>query len=151
MSTNSVCNLFSFAPMKNYQPGLRSEYYATFYFRKALFNQWDKRNILKVFFIDKIFWLNLNLAVRKKFVLDCSRIAGRYNSDSIIINHDNGNLAVLYTNSMRINMGKIRPSCDGYMTFGNNERKEFKFNEKKREIIWNGPDAEDKWIQGCFY
>ena len=37
------------------------------------------------------------------------------------------------------------------MTFGNNESKEFKFNEKKKEIVWNGPDAEDKWIQGYFY
>ena len=37
------------------------------------------------------------------------------------------------------------------MTFSNNEPKEFKFNEKKKEIVWNGPDAEDKWIQGYFY
>ena len=56
-----------------------------------------------------------------------------------------------YTNSRGINIGKIRASCDGYMTFGNNESKEFKFNEKKKEIVWNGPDAEDKWIQGYFY
>ena len=34
MSTNSFCNLFSFAPNKNYQPGLMSEYYATFYLKK---------------------------------------------------------------------------------------------------------------------
>ena len=106
---------------------------------------------MKVFFIEKIFWLNLNLAVRKKFVLDCSRIAGRYNGDSIIISHHDGDLEVQYTNSRGINIGEIGPSCDGYMTFSNNERKEFKFNEKKKEIVWNGPDAEDKWIQGYFY
>ena len=56
-----------------------------------------------------------------------------------------------YANSRGINIGKIWPSCDGYMIFGNKERKEFKFNEKKKEIVWNGRDAEDKWIQGYFY
>ena len=56
-----------------------------------------------------------------------------------------------YANSRGINIGKIWPSCVGYMIFGNKERKEFKFNEKKKEIAWNGPDAEDKWIQGYFY
>ena len=54
------------------------------------------------------------------------------------------------TNQSSINIGKIRPSCDGYITFGDNERKEFEFNEKKKEIAWTRSGAEDKWIGGCF-
>ena len=76
-----------------------------------------------------------------------------YNNSSINISYDKGNLKVKIrseiTNKSSINIGKIRPSCDGYITFGDNERKEFEFNERKREIAWTRPGAEDKWIGGC--
>ena len=90
------------------------------------------------------------MTARKTFILDCSSIAGMYNNSSISISYYNGNLKVQFTNKSGINFGKIRPSCDGYITFGNNEQEEFEFNEKKKEITWNGPDAKDKWIRGCF-
>ena len=73
-----------------------------------------------------------------------------YNDGSIIIRYYyNGDLLVEYANSMDKNIGKIQPSCHGYITFGN-KQKEFKFNEKRKEIVWNGTDIEDKWIGGWF-
>ena len=90
------------------------------------------------------------MTVWKKFILDCSSIAGRYNNGRIFIRHDKGNLEVEYTYWRRVYIGKIQPSCDGYITFYYNSQKEFEFNEKTKEIVWSGPDAEDKWIEGCF-
>lgn len=99
-------------------------------------------------FFDQI-WLQ-----EKNLILDCSSIAGTYNNSSINISYDNGNLEVKIrsekTNQSSINIGKIRPSCDGHITFGDNEQKEFEFNEKKKEIAWTRSGAEDKWIGGCF-
>ena len=37
-----------------------------------------------------------------------------------------------------------------YIYIDYNSQKEFEFNEKTKEIVWSGPDAEDKWIEGCF-
>ena len=73
-----------------------------------------------------------------------------YNDSKINISHNNGDLEVQYANSSGINSGKIRPSCEGYILFGDNGKKEFEFNEKNKEIVWTGPDAEDKWIGGYF-
>ena len=73
-----------------------------------------------------------------------------YNDSSINISYYNSNLEVRFTNKTGKNIGKIRPSCDGYMIFGNNKRKEFEFNEKKKEIVWTGLGAKYKWIGGCF-
>ena len=99
----------------------------------------------------------------KKFILDCSGIAGMYNDSRINISYHNGDLevqiisiktpqigTVKYTYLSSIYIGKIRPSCKGYITFGDKGQKEFEFNEKNKEIVWTGPDAEDKWIGGYF-
>ena len=47
--------------------------------------------------------------------------------------------------------GKVKPSCEGYITFADNKQETFKFNEKNKEIVWNGPDARDNWIRGWSY
>ena len=46
--------------------------------------------------------------------------------------------------------GKVKPSCEGYMVFDDNEQKAFEFNEEDKEIVWYGDRARDKWIQGWF-
>ena len=72
------------------------------------------------------------------------------NKGNVNISHHKGDLTVQFTNSSSINIGNIRPSCEGHITFGGNKQQEFEFNEKKKEIVWTGPDAEDKWIGGYF-
>ena len=54
-----------------------------------------------------------------------------YNNSNINISYYNGDLKVEFTNQKGINSGKIRPSCDGYITSGN---------------VWTGPGSEDNWI-----
>ena len=71
-----------------------------------------------------------------------------YNNGSINISYHNGDLEVQVTKQKVIGIGKIRPSCDGYITSGNNKGKEFAFDGKKKEIVWTGPGSEDKWIGG---
>ena len=73
-----------------------------------------------------------------------------YNNSSINISYYNGDLAVQFTNQKGINIGKIRASCDGYITSDNKKQKYFQFNEKKKEIVWIGPGSKDKWIGGYF-
>ena len=106
------------------------------------------RKILKVLLVEKGFFL-VKSDCMKKFILDCSSIAGMYNDSSINISYYNGDLEVQFTNSSGINTGKIRPSCQEYIKFGNNEQKAFEFNEENKEIVWDGPDADYKWIGGC--
>ena len=73
-----------------------------------------------------------------------------YNNSSINISYYNGDIEVQFTNQKGINIGKIGPYCDGYITSDNNKQKNFQFNEKKKEIVWTGPGSEDKWIGGYF-
>ena len=47
--------------------------------------------------------------------------------------------------------GKVKPSCEGYITFVDNEHETFEFNEEDKEIIWYGSHARDKWIRGSFF
>ena len=72
-----------------------------------------------------------------------------YNNSSINISYYNGDLEVQFTNTSGINTGKIRPFCQGYINIGNNKQKTFEFNEENKEIVWDGPDADYKWIGGC--
>ena len=65
-------------------------------------------------------------------------------------------------NSSNINIGKVKSSCEGFITFGENEQKSFEFNEEDKQIVWDGSHATDKsimnclgraadkWIKGCF-
>ena len=56
-----------------------------------------------------------------------------------------------FKNSSRKSIiGKVKPSCKGYITFGGNKQ-EFEFNVEDKEIIWYGSRARDKWIRGSFF
>ena len=44
--------------------------------------------------------------------------------------------------------GSVKPSCEGYITFDNNEQETFEFNEEDKEIIWSGERARGKWMKG---
>ena len=60
-----------------------------------------------------------------------------YNNSSIYISYYNGDLEVQFTNQKGIYIGKNRPSCDGYITSGNNKRKRINFNlMKKRKKLF---------------
>ena len=100
-----------------------------------------------------------------------------YNQGNINLTYDNGFLVVEYKNSGGNNVtrlkpfhkvdstschdglvqlenstvkyvGEVKPSCEGYMKFADNKQEAFKFSEEKKEIVWTGPDARDKWIRG---
>ena len=73
-----------------------------------------------------------------------------YNEGNINISYYNGNLRVYCKNSSRRYFGKVKLSCEGYITFDNNEQKTFEFNEINKEIVWSGADTGEKWIRGCF-
>ena len=74
-----------------------------------------------------------------------------YNDERMNISFQNGDLHVHFKNSSHETIiGKVKPSCEGYITFGDNEQKRFKFNEEDKEIAWNGDQAIDKWIRGYF-
>ena len=84
-----------------------------------------------------------------------------YNGAINISYQTNGNLRVHCTNLSSKNIiGKVKPSCEGYVIFGDNEQKTFEFNEEDKEIVWYGDTdkwiracfdrATDKWIKGCF-
>ena len=92
----------------------------------------------------------LNPIIRNYSVLDCSSIAGMYNDGSINIIYENGNLHVQIRNSSKSIVGKVKPSCEGSIIFGDNEQKTFEFNEKNKQIVWYGRRAVNKWIKGCF-
>ena len=86
------------------------------------------------------------------FILDCSRIAGVYKDGSINISYNKSNLYVLLKNSsLNKTEEKVKPSCNGYIIFTNNERKIFDYDEDNQKIVWKVPDAEDIWIKGSFY
>ena len=86
---------------------------------------------------------------RKFSILDSSSVAGIYNDGNITISYHGGDLQVHIKNSNRENFaGSVKPSCEGYITFGNNEQEAFEFNEEDKEIIWSGERARDKWIKG---
>ena len=88
---------------------------------------------------------------RKYSILDCSSVVGIYNDGNISISYQNGDLYVHFKNSSRENIiGKVKPTCEGYITFGDNEQETFEFNEEDKEIVWYGDHAKDKWIRGCF-
>ena len=85
----------------------------------------------------------------KYSILDCSSIAGVYNDGSINVSYQKGNLYVHYKSSSVKNIiGEIKPSCEGYITFGNNEQETFVFNKEDKEIVWYDGHARDKWIRG---
>ena len=44
--------------------------------------------------------------------------------------------------------GKVKPSCEGYIVFEDNEQETFEFNEEDKEIVWYGDHSRDKWKQG---
>ena len=74
-----------------------------------------------------------------------------YNDGSVNISYQNGDLRLHCQHSSSENIiGKVKPSCQGFITFGNNEQKIFEFNEKDKEIVWYGSHTTDKWIRGCF-
>ena len=85
-----------------------------------------------------------------------------YNNGSVNISYQNGDLRVHCQNSSSKNIGEVKPSCDGFIIFGNNNKKRFEFNEEDNEIVWYGShttdksikdcfsNATDKWIRGCF-
>ena len=82
-------------------------------------------------------------------ILDCSSIEGMYNDGTINITYENGDLHVQIRNSDRNNIvGKVEPSCEGYITFGDNVRETFEFNEKDKEINWYSRYDRSKWIKG---
>ena len=75
-----------------------------------------------------------------------------YNDGSINISYQNGDLRVFFKNSSRQNItGKVKPSCEGYITFADNKRQAFEFNEEVKEIVWYGSTTTDKWTRGCFH
>ena len=89
------------------------------------------------------------LYLTKFSILDCSNVAGIYNDGNITISYQGGDLQVHIKNSSRENFtGNVKPSCEGYITFGDNEQETFEFNEEDEEIIWSGERARDKWIKG---
>ena len=100
-----------------------------------------------------------------------------YNQGNINIMYDNGNISVEFKNLSDNNLtklkpyyryeitsghngqekhekltgkytGEVKPSCEGYITIADNEKKTFEFSEENKEIVWTGPDARDKWIRG---
>ena len=86
---------------------------------------------------------------RKFSILDCSSVAGVYNDGNKTISYQGGDLQVDIKNSSRQNFtGSVKPSCEGYITFDNNERETFEFNEEDKEIIWSGQRGRGKWIKG---
>lgn len=45
-------------------------------------------------------------------------------------------------------IGEVQSSCEGYLTFGDNEQEKSEFNEEDKEIVRYGGHARDKWIRG---
>ena len=72
-----------------------------------------------------------------------------YNNGNINISYRQDNLEVHCKNSSSRHSGRIKPSCEGYITL-DNKRKTFKYNEENEEIVFDGSDAEEKWIKGWF-
>ena len=76
-----------------------------------------------------------------------------YNDRRINIIHKNGDLFVQNrSSSSNIFFGKVKPSCEGYISFDHNEQETFEFNEKDKVINWysNPSSARNKWIKGWF-
>ena len=74
-----------------------------------------------------------------------------YNDGSVSISYQNGDLRLhCQTSSSKNIIGKVKPSCEGFIIFGDNEQKTFEFNKEDKEIAWYGSHATDKWIRGCF-
>ena len=71
-----------------------------------------------------------------------------YNNGTISITYNNGNLDVLIGNSDKTKSGKVKPSCEGYITFGYNTVETFKCNKQDKEINWYSRYARIKWIKG---
>ena len=74
-----------------------------------------------------------------------------YNDGRINIIYKNGDLHVKIRNSSSNKIvGKVKPSCEGSISFDDNEMATFEFNEKDREINWysNASYARNKWIKG---
>ena len=77
----------------------------------------------KQLFVKKLVFRVLKIEnIRKYSVLDCSAIAGMYNNGSVNIIYQNGDLRLLCQNSITENIiGKVKPSCEGFITFGDNK------------------------------
>ena len=76
-----------------------------------------------------------------------------YDDGRINIIYKNGDLRVKIRNSSNNNIvGKVKPSCEGKISFNNNEQETFEFNENDKEINWysNASHGRNKWIKGCF-
>ena len=74
-----------------------------------------------------------------------------YNNGSVNISYQNGDLRVHCQNSSSKNIiGEVKPSCEGFITFGDNKQKPFEFNEEDKEIVWYDSHATDKSIKDCF-
>ena len=74
-----------------------------------------------------------------------------YNNGSVNISYQNGDLRVHCQNSSSKNIiGEVKPSCEGFITFGDNKQKPFEFNEENKEIVWYDSHATDKSIKDCF-
>ena len=73
-----------------------------------------------------------------------------YNDGSVNVSYQNGDLHLHCQNFSNENIiGKVKPSCEGFIIFGASEQKTFEFNEEDKEIVWYGSNATDKWIRGC--
>ena len=74
-----------------------------------------------------------------------------YNNGSVNISYQNGDLRVHCQNSSSKNIiGEVKPSCEGFIIFGDNKQKPFEFNEEDKEIVWYDSHATDKSIKDCF-
>ena len=75
-----------------------------------------------------------------------------YKDGSINISYHNGNLRVEFKDPLKnFSYGKIKATCDGYITFGNDEQSGFEYNEKNKEILWDITSRRDKWIKGFLW
>ena len=106
--------------------------------------------LLKGFFMQQNSFVSYP-TFRKYSILDCSRVAGIYNSGEISISYEDGDLEVhIHRSSIKKITGKVKPSCEGYIVFDDNEQETFEFNEEDKEIVWYGDHSRDKWKQGQF-
>ena len=75
-----------------------------------------------------------------------------YNDGTINIAYKHGTLQVqIKSLSYWTIPGVVKPSCEGTITFGDNVKETFEFNEKDKEIVWYSRHGRSKWIKGLFF
>ena len=115
--------------------------------------RWNKRaSFLKLSSRAKKF-CRLYPTIKNYSILECSGIGGMYDDGRINIIYENRDLRVKIRNSSSNNIvGKVKPSCEGSISFNDYEQETFEFNEKDKEINWysNASHARNKWIKGWF-